>query len=84
MAADVALRIACFVVFSDSCLGLRGAAPVGRSLFDYPQSLLIAATGWRRWWPPSWRSGDRRSDVPARRQVSIADLRRYFVDASAR
>ncbi|WP_282274803.1 hypothetical protein [Stenotrophomonas sp. PS02297] len=47
MAADVALRIACFVVFSDSCLGLRGAAPVGRSLFDYPQSLLIAATAFR-------------------------------------
>jgi len=42
-AAAVVLWIACFVVFSDSCLSLGGAGSVCRSMFDYPESLLIAA-----------------------------------------
>lgn len=42
-AAAVVLWIACFVVFSDSCLSLGGAGSVCRSMSDYPESLPIAA-----------------------------------------
>lgn len=42
-AAAVVLWVACFVVFSDSCLSLGGAGVSCRSMVDYPEFLLIAA-----------------------------------------